>query len=133
MLVIYGVILFLFGAGVFLGAGLLWAYTRGDEYREPRWILCPENLQPATVSVDGSYAARMEFAGHPRFRLAACSRWPERQGCDQACVRQVPLMGDSRSRTPYAAFGLHPRYLRVNRPVRMTAALYRKMAAASSK
>jgi hypothetical protein len=127
MLVIFGAIFFLLGAAVFLAAGLLWAYTREDEYRGPRRILCPETLQPATVSVDARLAVRGEFAGRPRLRLAACSRWPERRQCDQACAAQVPLVGDSRRATRFAPFGLHPRYLRINNPVRMTSKMYAKL------
>src|SRR5512144_820857 len=103
MLVILGLILFVMGAGVLLGAALLWGYTKRDEYREPRAILCPETLQPAAVQVDAVYAAQTALAGRERWRLTACSRWPERRGCNQACATQVPLVGDSRRLTGYAA------------------------------
>jgi hypothetical protein len=60
-------------------------------------------------------------------RLTACSRWPERRDCEQACAAQVPLVGDSRRMTPYTAFGMQPRFLRVNTPVRMSTELYARM------
>jgi hypothetical protein len=127
MLFILGLILVVIGAGVFLGAGRLWGYTKSDEYREPRTILCPETLQPASVRVDAAYAAHTALAGRERWRLSACSRWPERRGCNQACATQVPLVGDSRVVTQYAAFGMHPRFLRVNTPVRMSSEMYARM------
>jgi hypothetical protein len=43
-------------------------------------------------------------------------------------VPQLPLVGDDRRITQYAPFALHPRFLRVNNPVRMSPALYDRVA-----
>jgi hypothetical protein len=53
-------------------------------YRGKHVITCPETLRPAAVDVDALHAA---LAGD--LRLSACSRWPERAGCDQACLREI--------------------------------------------
>lgn len=127
MLVLLGIVLFLIGAAVFVGAGVLWFYMAKWEYREPFSVICPENKQPVEVRVDGDIAARTRFAGHEDLQVTACSRWPEKSECNQACTPQVPLLGDSRRDVKYAAFGLHPRYLRINNPVRMTPDLYEKL------
>ena len=50
-------------------------------YRGVRLIVCPETFQPAAVKVDARRAAKL--------RLDACSRWPDREGCDQACLAQI--------------------------------------------
>jgi hypothetical protein len=128
MLAVYAVILFAVGALVFVGGALLWIYSESLQFREPRTIICPETLRPAEVTVDGAYAARTSFSGHEQFRLRACSRWPERRSCDQACAGQVPLVGDARQLTRYAAFGLSPQHLRINSPVAMSLSLYTRLA-----
>lgn len=64
------------------------AYVR---YRGTRVITCPETKQPAAVVVDASHAAwsAAYAGGRPELRLCACSRWPERAGCDQACLGEI--------------------------------------------
>lgn len=53
------------------------------KYRGKRLVTCPENAETAAVSVDAIHAAFSDV------RLSACSRWPERQGCDQRCLAQI--------------------------------------------
>jgi len=57
-------------------------------YRGARVITCPENLRPAGVFVDAVHAAK-PFEKIPELRLASCSRWPERAGCGQECLKQI--------------------------------------------
>jgi hypothetical protein len=54
------------------------------KYRGQRVITCPETDDGAAVSVDAWHAAT---SGN--LRLSACSRWPERAGCAQACLSQI--------------------------------------------
>ena len=58
-------------------------------YRGKRIITCPETNLPATAEVDAALAAGTTMATRPRFVVTACSRWPERAGCDQACAPQI--------------------------------------------
>jgi hypothetical protein len=59
-------------------------------FRGVRLIVCPENCQPAAVKVDARRAARWAaLSGEPDLRLDVCSRWPEKDGCDQACLSQI--------------------------------------------
>ena len=59
-------------------------------FRGVRLIVCPENYQPAAVKVDAKRAARWAaLSGEPDLRLNVCSRWPEKEGCDQACLSQI--------------------------------------------
>ncbi|MEW5982671.1 MAG: hypothetical protein AB1806_09910 [Acidobacteriota bacterium] len=57
---------------------------RGD-----RVVTCPENEQIVAVQVDAGYAARTAVAGRERLRLESCTRWPEKAGCGQECLRQI--------------------------------------------
>lgn len=125
---LFALALLLVGTALFATAFLLWAYSEKDSYREPRTILCPENGEHAQVTVDGAYAMRTAIAGHQQIRLLACSRWPERQDCDQACSAQVPLVGDDRAHTRYAAFAMTPDQLRSENPVHMTPELLEKVS-----
>lgn len=54
-------------------------------WRQRRLITCPENEKPAAVRVDALRAA-ISPAG---LRLSECSRWPEKEGCGQECLRQI--------------------------------------------
>ena len=57
-------------------------------FREKRLITCPENQRPAGVQLDAWHAALTGVA-KPDFRLSSCTRWPDRAGCDQDCLRQI--------------------------------------------
>jgi hypothetical protein len=57
--------------------------------RGKRLVTCPETKQPAAVDVDAAHAAREAIFGSPHLRLSECSRWPERRGCGQECLRQI--------------------------------------------
>lgn len=53
-------------------------------------ITCPETSQPAAVEVNAVRAAlTLLVGGAPDLRLSDCSRWPERRGCGQECLRQI--------------------------------------------
>ncbi len=53
-------------------------------------VICPEDQTRAEVRIDPRLAARAEtFAIPLDLRLASCSHWPERGGCDQRCLRQI--------------------------------------------
>lgn len=59
-------------------------------YHGVRVITCPENLQPAAVSVAAFDAARwFSITGQNDLHLRSCSRWPEMSGCDEACLPQI--------------------------------------------
>jgi hypothetical protein len=60
-------------------------------YRGTRVITCPETLKPAAVEVDAMHVALTAIEGEPHLRLKSCTRWPERQDCDQRCLLQVEL------------------------------------------
>ncbi len=52
-------------------------------------VTCPETRHTAAVQVAGGRAALMAAVGHPHLTLSQCSRWPKREGCDQACLSQL--------------------------------------------
>jgi len=55
-------------------------------FRKPRALRCPETGGTAEVRIDGRHAAMTAIPGPPDLRVADCSRWPGRRGCDQACL-----------------------------------------------
>ena len=56
-----------------------------------RAVTCPETSGRATVCVDPLFAAMSDGA----LRLSSCSRWPERVGCDHACLTQIAAARNS--------------------------------------
>ncbi len=59
-------------------------FSEFRKYRGQRVITCPETNDGAAVFIDALHAA-----ASGELRLSDCSRWPERAGCDQACLSQI--------------------------------------------
>ena len=57
--------------------------------RGKRLVTCPETQQPAAVALDARHGATETLLGHAHLRLSECSRWPEKQGCGQECLKQI--------------------------------------------
>lgn len=79
---------------VLVAAGLLYVLLRRpvSEYlrmRGTRVVACPENEQPAAVTVNARHAALTAAGGHEHLRLDSCSRWPEKAACGQECLKQI--------------------------------------------
>ena len=79
---------------VLAAMGLLYALLRRpvSEYfrmRGTRVVACPENEQPAAVTVDARHAALTASGGREHLRLDSCSRWPEKAACGQECLKQI--------------------------------------------
>jgi hypothetical protein len=68
---------------VYRTARLWWKY-RGD-----RVVACPENHRAAGVSVDTRHLTAHSWNKEPLLRLSSCSRWPERAGCGQECLKEL--------------------------------------------
>lgn len=54
-----------------------------------REISCPETMEAALVKIHVARAIASRLSGGNELRLKSCSRWPGRQGCDQACLSQI--------------------------------------------
>jgi hypothetical protein len=66
------------------------------KYRGRRVVTCPENHHPAGVTVDAFHVMAGAAMGKaPRLRLDSCSRWPEKAGCGQDCLRQIEASPES--------------------------------------
>jgi hypothetical protein len=52
------------------------------------WAVCPETGRIVEVCCAKRDAVAGVFDGR-RQRVVACSRWPERGGCDRACERDI--------------------------------------------
>lgn len=79
------------GTGIALVAlGFAAAFTAlYVRFRGKRIVTCPETHQPVATKVNAALAAGSWIVTQPRFVVTACSRWPERAGCDQACAPQI--------------------------------------------
>jgi hypothetical protein len=53
-------------------------------YRGRRVIICPETQDGAVVTLKA-----LQAATSGQLKLSSCTRWPERAGCDQACLTQI--------------------------------------------
>lgn len=51
-------------------------------------VTCPRDGSEATVHVDKETALLTIMTGEPD-QIADCSHWPERQGCNRACEKQL--------------------------------------------
>ena len=58
-------------------------------YRGDWLVNCPETRKTEAVDVAAGTAAANAFLGGRTLRLDRCSRWPERQDCGQACLKQI--------------------------------------------
>lgn len=78
-----------------------------------RFVICPESASEAAVRIQAARAMATAIVGRPDVRLKSCSGWPERQGCDQACVRQIGESSNGcRSRASSSNSPARPRPLR---------------------
>jgi hypothetical protein len=59
------------------------------KYKGRRVVTCPENQNPAGVTVDAVHAMATGLGKPPQLRLESCSRWPEKAGCGQECLSQI--------------------------------------------
>jgi len=64
----------------------------GHEFRKfhgRMLVSCPENHQTVAVNVASGRAALAAMIGKEHVELNQCTRWPEKQDCDQACLRDI--------------------------------------------
>ncbi len=67
-------------------------FLKPDEYfARSHTIVCPETHAPTEIKIDLALRIRTLLRGISVLRLASCSRWPERQGCDEECLLQLDL------------------------------------------
>src|SRR5262249_14531793 len=58
-------------------------------HRGTRAVTCPETGCPAAVKLDLGHAIQTAAVGENGLRVRACSRWPERRDCGQACLVEL--------------------------------------------
>jgi len=86
MLFLLWTLLFLTAACLILFMPALWAKHIYNTYRGARTVNCPETHAPVSVRFNALRAAITGLSDKPKVSLASCTRWPERAGCDQACI-----------------------------------------------
>ena len=65
--------------------------TNRLRWRGTRIVECPENHATAAVEVDAARVAAGAVRGAPQLQLRTCSRWPEKAGCAQDCLREIEM------------------------------------------
>ena len=65
------------------------SYQAFATYRGTRVMACPETGQPVAIDLQARRAALAALFKRPDLRVQECSRWPERAGCDEACVHEI--------------------------------------------
>jgi hypothetical protein len=58
-------------------------------YRGKRIVECPETLQPVCTEIGALRAAAGKLTGGEKVVISSCSRWPEKEDCDQACAPAI--------------------------------------------
>jgi hypothetical protein len=82
---------FLIVAIAVAAVGLLWVLPSYREYRSRKVVTCPETGGRTTVEVDAALVARSAWMGPLELHLRDCGQWPERAGCAQECLDQLPV------------------------------------------
>jgi hypothetical protein len=54
-----------------------------------REVSCPETHEAALVRIHVARAIASRVSGGNDLRLKACTRWPGKKACDQACLSQI--------------------------------------------
>jgi hypothetical protein len=103
MLFLFWFLLLLVGLALFFLMPSLLAWPVYARYRGVRMVSCPQTHGPAAVRIDALHAAHTGLWGTEKLRLAACSLWPERLGCDQACLSQAVALPIQRPQEKPAA------------------------------
>jgi len=84
----------IFGIVTALAAILAWRLALvWLRYRGKHLVTCPENQNPAGVSLSVGHAVLTGIGHVPHLRLNECSRWPEKAGCGQECLNQIRESG----------------------------------------
>jgi len=76
-------------AGLSIAAVVRVWLTNRLRWRGTRIVECPENHVTAAVEVDAARAAATALRGAQQIQLRSCSRWPEKAGCAQDCLREI--------------------------------------------
>src|SRR5208282_315956 len=66
-----------------------WQVFQFRKYEGKMLVTCPETGKPAAVKVNFWRAVIASLRGRRTIELSACSRWPERRDCDQACLCEI--------------------------------------------
>ena len=72
-------------------------------FRGARVVTCPETGHAAGVTIDLGHAMASAVWERADLRIAACSCWPERRGCEEACVTQIEASPSGTSARTMAA------------------------------
>ena len=89
MLLTFWILLSLLGTMLLLTMPAIrgWRLYRRSSGR--RAVTCPETHEQVAVAFDARHVAVSGLRERPDYRLAACTRWPARRDCGQACLPEA--------------------------------------------
>lgn len=58
-------------------------------FAKRRVVTCPETKSFAEIQIDAAHAAVSSAIGEPRLKVESCTRWPERTGCGEDCLKDL--------------------------------------------
>jgi hypothetical protein len=88
-MLLYLLLFLLIGVCLILIPLSLWGREIYRAFSGARAVTCPETKQTVAVRFDALHAAVTGLQGKSDLRLADCTRWPERAGCDEACMAEA--------------------------------------------
>lgn len=88
-MLLYLLLFLLIGACLVFLLPALWGRSIYRHFSGARAVTCPETKQTVAVHFDALHAAVTGIQGKSDLRLADCTRWPERAGCDEACLAEA--------------------------------------------
>lgn len=89
MYAVFPIVLFLFAAGILVGAPLASTLSSYFKNRGRRPVVCPDDGQHSEVEVDPKFALRAAMQGKELARVQTCTHWPENGACGQECLAQL--------------------------------------------
>jgi lipopolysaccharide/colanic/teichoic acid biosynthesis glycosyltransferase len=81
----------------FFIARMGWSFYR---LRGRHEVVCPDNRKSAIIRFRATHGAVTSALNDPEIKVRKCSRWPEKSGCDEACVRRKWGFRSSRTGQP---------------------------------
>lgn len=87
------VLIWMIALGLVVVAAVAFA-LRWRRESDVRVVECPETGEKHAVVVDPAHAISHALRGDADRHLESCSRWPERQDCDQPCLEQIAKAPD---------------------------------------
>jgi len=86
---IFPVVLFFLGACLVTGLPIALSLQNYFKNRGSRLVTCPETREAVVMTPDKKFAFWTALRGQEHSRVETCSRWPEKDDCEQECLAEI--------------------------------------------